>query len=228
MRSGSRRLPGKNVRDFFGKPIFVYTLEYAKKSGVFDEVLVSTESKEYAALAEKHGFPVPFLRPSVLAEDTAKLKDVLRNALEEYARRGKHFDNVCLLWGTAPLRTVDDILGSYNLLVDGIDAVVGTTEFGLPPLCAMRESGSCELLEPMFPEYMYLSKQKMPHLVVDNGSMCWVRTKAFLQHDSWLPPKMRGYLMPAWKSIDLDTEDDWDMVEYYYQKRVIDERARHG
>jgi hypothetical protein len=119
LRGGSKRLPRKNVRDLLGKPIFAYTVDHAKDSGLFTDILVSTDSPEFAGLAAEHGAPPAFLRPAELATDSASLDDVLLHAVDEFARRGTVFDNVCMLWATSPLRTGRNIREAFGLLEAG-------------------------------------------------------------------------------------------------------------
>lgn len=217
MRMGSKRLPRKNVRDFFGKPIFVYTLEAARRSGLFDEILVSTESEEVRDLCREHGLDLPFMRPDELAGDKTQLVQVVRHVLDEYDARERRFEAFCLLWATAPLRTETHIRDAYAKLDGDTEAVIGVTDYDMPPLCAMNYAPD-GFVTPMFEEYMRKASCDMPRLVVDNGTMCWVRYDAFRRHDSWLPPRMRGYWMPRWVSVDVDEEEDWALLEYYYRK----------
>lgn len=226
VKAQSNRLPNKNTRDFFGQPIFIHTLDYAMASGVFDNILVSTESDKVRQLCGQYGHTVPFLRPLELATDDAQLVDVCLDALGEYKRRGRDFDNFCILWATAPMRTDLDIRAALKLLDDETDAVVGVTDFYYPPLCAM-EQGANHFISPMFPRRCVLPNTKLPRTVVDNGSLCWVTVKAFKAHKTWMPPKLRGYWMPRERSVDIDTEEDWKLAEYY-QRREKDAEEKRG
>lgn len=224
MRKGSKGLPDKNIRDFFGKPIFAYTLEHAKKSGLFDEIIISTDSQEIADLCREYGGNVPFMRPPEYATDTAQLVGVVKHVLETYEGEGRFFDRFCLLWATAPMRTSEDIKQAYAMLDDDTDAVVGVTDYDLPVFCALHADESSRL-SPLFPEYQKLTRKQQPKAVVDNGAFCWVKRKAFQEHGTWLPPTLKGYWMPRHFSIDIDNEEDWDLASYYYQKYIISGRA---
>lgn len=221
VRMGSRRLPEKNIRPFFGKPIFVYSLEQARKADLFDEILVSTESRKVRELCAEHGLDLPFMRPDELATDTTQLVDVIRHVLDAYKDRGQTFDNFCLLWATAPLRTATDIRKAYQLLDPETEAVVGVTEYDLPVFCALEENQAGYLV-PVFEEYQKLPARDQPEVSVDNGSLCWVRVSAFDKHGTWLPPRLKGYRMPRDVSVDIDTEEDWQLAEYYYRRRNPD------
>lgn len=224
IRAGSKRLENKNIREFFGKPIFVHTLEHAKDSGLFDEIMVSTESRKVRELCAEYGLETPFSRPRELAADQAQLVHVVAHVLEEYERQGRSFDNFCLLWATAPMRTGADIQKAYAMLQDDdTEAVVGITDYTLPVFCAMGINGK-QRLKPLFPEYQKLPGGKHPRAVCDNASMCWVKTSAFHRHGTWLPPKLKGYWMPRWYSIDIDTIEDWNLAAYYYENYFLKEK----
>ena len=216
MRAGSKRLANKNIRDFFGKPIFVYTLEHARKCRLFNEIMVSTESEEVTDLCAEYGLDIPFLRPHELATDTTQLVHVCAHVIEAYEERGRNFDNFCILWATAPMRTAEDIVNAYKMFDEETDAVVAITNYDLPVFCAMYMDDKYRL-EPVFPQYMKLSSGEQPRAFCDNGSMCWVRVSAFLQYHTWLPPRLKGYWMPKYCSVDIETIEDWNLAGYYYQ-----------
>lgn len=223
-RMGSKRLPRKNVRPFFGKPILVYSVEHARHSGLFDDIIVSTESEEVRRVCQTHELDVPFLRPAELATDSAQLVDVVRHVLDTCEGSGKQYDNFCILWATAPLRTATHICGAYALLRDGVDAVIGTTSYKRSVFSAMliEEEG---WLSPLFPDRLRSRRAEQPDVVVDNGSLCWVRTSAFREYNTWLPPRLKGYKMPRYCSQDIDTLQDWKIAEYFYQRHVLGRRG---
>ena len=91
-RGGSKRIPKKNIKDFCGKPIIAYSIEAAVKSGIFEEVMVSTDSEEIAQIAQKYGANIPFYRSEKMSDDYATTAQVVMEVLQEYDKRGKHFD----------------------------------------------------------------------------------------------------------------------------------------
>ena len=103
-RSGSKGVIDKNIRDLHGKPLMAYTIEAALGSGVFDEVMVSTDSEKYAQIAREWGAAVPFLRSERTSTDSASSWDMVDEVLGEYEKRGRIFDTFCLLQPTSPLR----------------------------------------------------------------------------------------------------------------------------
>lgn len=220
VRTGSKRLPGKNMQNFFGKPMFVHTIDHAKSSGLFDEIHVSTESEEVARICESEGVKPLFLRPNGLATDTATLQSVCEFVLKEYEFHDQYFDTFCMLWATAPLRLVPDITASFSMLADDVEAVVSVTDYDLPIFSAHRIDASSKL-EPLFKDMLRMPGRDLPKVVCVSGSLCWVKTDAFRRHKTWLPPKLAGYHVPRRRSVDIDTEEDWLYAEFLYQRYVL-------
>lgn len=217
VRTGSKRLPRKNLLELGGRPLFVHAIEHARDSELFDEIHVSTESEEVVGICRDFGLEVAFKRTDALANDTAKLVDVCKYTLKEFDARGRRFDSFCMLWATNPLRTADDVVESYRLLDVDTDAVVGVAEFDLPVFSALTlDSG--KFLSPLFPDMMWRSSQAMPLSVACNGSLCWCKTDALFEHNLWIPPRSRPYLMPRSRSVDLETAEDWDYVQYLFNR----------
>ena len=104
-RGGSKRIPKKNIKDFCGEPIISYSIRAALESGIFDEVMVSTDSEEIADISKKYGAKVPFLRSEKTSDDYATTSDVIMEVLDEYKKRDIYFDNICCIYPTAPFVT---------------------------------------------------------------------------------------------------------------------------
>ena len=115
-RGGSKRIPGKNKKAFCGKPILLYSIDAALRSGLFDEVMVSTDDEEIAQLAIKAGAQVPFMRSAETANDYASTDDVIREVLDNYKNRGQQFDTFCCIYPTAPFITPERLKEAMALL----------------------------------------------------------------------------------------------------------------
>ncbi|MDG1143761.1 MAG: acylneuraminate cytidylyltransferase family protein [Burkholderiales bacterium] len=217
-RLGSKRLPRKNIKRFFGRPLLHYTLDCAKNTELFDTIHVSTESEEVADLAGELGCRPPFLRPADLASDTATLTQVCENVIKEYEARGEFFDTFCILWATAPLRSSQDVCVASTMLTDEIDGVVAVTEYSLPVYCAQSIDDNMNLT-PVFPDLIRAPASVMSRVVCDNGAFCWVRVSSFKEHGTWLPPRLKGYEMPRDRSPDIDTEADWEWAAFLFDKQ---------
>lgn len=116
-RSGSKGLKNKNIKMLNGKPLMWYSIDASKKSNLFDEIMVSTDSEEYAKIARECGASVPFLRSEKNSLDTASSIDAIKEVLYKYYERGKTFSTYCLLQPTSPLRTDVDIINAYDMLI---------------------------------------------------------------------------------------------------------------
>ena len=222
VRTGSKRLPNKNILDFFGKPMFMHTVEAALKSKLFDEVHVSTESKIVVDICKVNELSVKFLRPDILARDDASLESVCAHVLDKFLNEHeKTFDNFCLLWATAPLRTATDIVDSYKLLKEDCDCVVSVTDYDLPVYCSQQVDDDGFLI-PNFPDMFWLPGQEMPSVFCDNGALSWCRVDAFRREGVWMPKKSKPYYMDKSVSADIDTQADLDFARYLFslkQKR---------
>lgn len=227
VRTGSKRLPGKNMLMLDGRPLFIHAVEQAVESGVFDEIHVSTESDEVRRMCASAGIDVPFQRDAELASDTAKLLDVMKFVVRRYEQAGRKFENICVLWATNPLRTADDICESLALLGADTHAVVGACEFEHPIYCAQEADGN-GFLAPMFPDKLWLPSSSMPRALVDNGTLVWCRIASLFEYDSWMPPRTRPYIMPRSRSIEIETDDDWKLAQAQYQISKVRARESGG
>ena len=210
-RGGSKRLPRKNIIQFLGKPIIAYTVEAALETGLFSEVLVSTEDEEIAAVGRSLGARV-VRRPAALATDVAPVRDVCLHVLDEEAQAGRRYSVFSCLYATAPLRTDTDIAGVVSLVQPGVcDYAMAVTEYPYPPHQALRaqEDGA---LVPLFPELVNRRTRDIGTLVVDNGSTYCASVVAFRRHRSFYGPGLRGYVMPFHRSIDVDRPEDLELA----------------
>ena len=152
-RGGSKRIPRKNIKEFLGKPIIAYSIEVALKSGLFDEVMVSTDDQEIAEIAKRFGASVPFMRSVETSNDYAILADVLKDVLNSYGKIGKHFDNMCCILATAPLIQEETLKRGYNALLESdFTTVLPVVQFSFPIMRSykMEENGG---LVFNWPEY---------------------------------------------------------------------------
>ena len=219
-RMGSKRLKKKNIKLLDGKPLFIHSVEQAKKSKIFNEIHVSSESNTVINICKKYKCNPQFRRPKKFASDNSSLEDVCKYVVNEYAKKNIFFDIICIIWATSPLRNVDDLRKSFKIIrKKNINAVVSVTSYDLPFHCGQILDKKNKL-EMVFPSLMWLPTSKAPKAVCDNGSFVFVRTNAFLKYKSWMPPKTYGYEMPKSRSVDLDTKEDWNYLEYLYKRRT--------
>lgn len=211
-RSGSKGLKDKNIKNLLGKPLIVYSIEAALKSGLFDEIMVSTDSEEYALIAREHGANVPFLRSKETASDSASSWDTVREVLNGYKKLGKEFDTVCLLQPTSPLRVAEDIRNSYEIYCsNSASTVIGVCETEHSPLWenTLPENHS---MENFIPKENSQRRQLLPTYYRINGAMYIVSTKQILENND-IYANSYAYIMPTERSIDIDTELDFIIAE---------------
>ncbi len=210
-RGGSKRIPRKNIKDFLGKPIIAYSIEAALKSGLFDEVMVSTDDKEIAEIAEKFGAKVPFMRSAEAANDYAPLNVVFLEVVEKYKEQGKFFDNYCLILPTAPLISIERLRQGYQILLNSdFDSVRPVVRFSFPIQRAFRMKDNNEVV-PMFPELFMKRSQDLEPAFHDSGQFYWIRGGKDLSGNKG------AFEIPELEAQDIDNEDDWKMAELKYK-----------
>lgn len=192
-----------------------YTIEAGKKSGLFDQLLVSTDSELYGEIAEKYGASVPFLRPGELASDQAATKDVILHVLKELSRQGKAFDYFMVLQPTSPLRNETHILESADLLLKkNGDAVIGVcrTESVSHLVVPLTETGE---IKAGFPNKQPSRRQDHPSECRINGAIYLVSANLFQTHESFYAGRTFPYFMNALDSIDIDDEFQFKIAELF-------------
>ena len=215
-RGGSKRIPGKNIRPFSGKPIMAYSIEAALESGIFDEVMVSTEDKRIAELAKQYGAKVPFFRSEETAGDFAGTNDVLLEVLEEYERRGECFEFGCCIYPAAPFVTAEKLKEAMGrLAVEDADTLIPVVEFSYPPKRAMviREG----LLRFGDLRYIDSRSQDLEREYHDAGQFYCFRTEAFRKNRKLMLGKILPYVVSETEVQDIDNETDWQIAELKYQ-----------
>jgi pseudaminic acid cytidylyltransferase len=216
-RGGSKRLPRKNLLDFLGSPIIAYTIEAAHASGCFKRVVVSTEDNEIADISERFGASVHH-RAAALATDQATVVEVCLDFLDSEAQASRSWDVMGCLYATAPLRNADDIRATVALLEPSRCAfAMAITKYNMSPHEAMKV-GPDNTLMPMWPDVSELRSSDLPPLRVDNGSTYAVDIAAFRQQRTFCGRSLRGYEMPASRSIDIDTREDFDLALWQAQR----------
>lgn len=225
-RGGSKRIPRKNIKEFCGKPIIAYSIEAALESGIFDEVMVSTDDEEIAGVARRYGASVPFMRSEATSDDYATSSDVLKEVLDEYAARGRSFDEFCCLYPTAPFVTANELREASSILEDpAVPSVVAVSEYDFPPQrgFVVQEDGSLNWERP---EFALTRSQDLPAMVHDCGRFYFARTERWLESCSFVMPGCRGWHVDPDLAQDIDTPNDWAVAEMKY--RIWQERGERA
>jgi len=218
-RGGSKRLHKKNIVQFRGKPIIAYSIEAAIQANLFERIIVSTDDQKIARCAKDFG-AVIHLRSPELSTDTAKVVDVCAYILEEESKAGRIYDILCCLYATAPLRTSEDIRNILRLLEDdNCDSAMAVTNYHFPPHQALKLDKSQHLI-PAWPDMINMMSQEVPDLIVDNGSTYAVEAAVFKEKNSFLGNHLKGYIMPRIRSVDIDTQEDLDIANIFFERHT--------
>lgn len=216
-RGGSKRIPRKNIRDFCGKPIIAYSIGAALESGLFDEVMVSTDDVEIAAVARAHGAEVPFMRSAHTSDDYATTTDVLLEVVREYEERGRKFDLLCCLYPTAPFVTADKLAEARSLLAGDVAAVVPVVRFSYPPQRGFLERGG--RLERWLPKHELARSQDLEPVFHDAGQFYFRDVDELLRTGS-LVDGAAALEISELEVQDIDSESDWELAEMKYERMV--------
>lgn len=228
-RGGSKRIPRKNIRNFCGRPILAYSIEAALSSGIFDEVMVSTDDAEIARIAEAYGANVPFFRSAETANDYATTADVLSEVFEKYHALGKGFQYGCCIYPTAPFVTAEKLKNAMGMLLQEeavieTDSVIPVTSFSFPPMRGFfLEEGNARYA---FPEFAPKRSQDILPMYHDCGQFYCFSVKAFLKSKKLVTANTKAIIMPEMEVQDIDNEQDWQLAELKY--RLMRERMEQG
>ena len=212
-RSGSKGLPNKNIKYLNGKPLMAYSILAALESGCFDEVMVSTDSREYGEIAKEYGASVPFLRSPFNSSDTASSWDMVEEVLRDYKEIGKEYDTFCLLQPTSPLRTAKDIKEAYNLYNSKATlSVVSVCKAEHSPLWCGQLPGNNEL-SGFIKHKASKRRQDIGQYYRINGAIYIVNIERFNKKLFLFKEGSFAYIMPQDRSIDIDNEIDFKLAE---------------
>lgn len=217
-RGGSKRIPHKNIRQFFGKPVLAYSIEAAQKAGIFEEIMVSTEDEEIAKTALAYGAAVPFLRSQKNADDDATTEDVIMEVIHEYKKIGKIFDYVVCLYPTAPFLKPEWLCRGAKLVAQpDVGMVMTMVRFSFPPQrCVVKETDSA-FVKYRQPEYMNARSQDLEPFYHDGGQFYCYDVKEFLKRNGQFADGIAAIELPESQVQDIDTPEDWKMAEMKYQ-----------
>lgn len=211
-RGGSKGLPRKNVLPFCGKPLIAHTIDAAKKSRAIDRIVVSTDDEEIAAVSRAYGAEVPFMRPAVLASDTAGSREVLLHALGFLENQHAPIESFCLLQPTSPLRTAADIDGAVDIFQRGqADSVLSITPYEHPVqwAVAVEDDGRLRMKDSVLPT----RRQDLAAYYRPNGAIYLFQTGFFKESSVYIGKRSYGYIMTPERSVDIDTSLDFKIAE---------------
>jgi N-acylneuraminate cytidylyltransferase len=221
-RGGSKGLPGKNIRNFCGKPLIAWSIEQARAVPQIDRVLVSTDSEAIAAVAREYGAEAPFMRPSVLATDESPEFLAWRHGLEYLRGTTEGLPRIMVsVPATAPLRTSKDIERCLEMYETGnCDAVITVTEAHRSPffnMVLLDSRGIASLVNP--PDSDVHRRQDAPK-TYDMTTVCYVVNPEFvLSHDALFDGRLKAINIPSERAIDIDSLIDFEIAEFLISKK---------
>lgn len=217
-RGGSKRIPRKNIIEFFGKPMIAYPIEAALKSGRFACVHVSTDDDEIADIAARHGADVSLRRPAELSDDHTPLLPVMQWTLREFAARGLGFTDVCTLFPCAPLVDAQDIAGAYGVFAQngGRKNLLTVARAPVPAEWYYHMESDGRLV-PVVPGGAFIRSQDLKPAYYETGTFTifsadWALAEGRTADDT----NYVAYEIPAEKAIDIDTPDDLERARRAY------------
>lgn len=214
-RGGSKRIPRKNIRDFFGQPLISYSIQAAQKAGIFKEIFVSTDDFEIKEIAEQFGATVPFLRLGELATDTALTAPVIADLVSRLSLSRDAV--VCCIYPTAPLIEAEKLRSGFELFVKspGVDYVCAVTDYAYPIQRALFRDKS-GLLNMHSVKYLNMRSQELEVAYHDAGQFYFALAETWLDGKPMLLNTL-GIYLDRWKVQDLDTLEDWSRLSALYK-----------
>lgn len=226
-RSGSKGIPRKNIKLFGGIPLIGHGIEQAKKAGIFDRIIVDTDSEQIAKIARRYGAETPFLRPAKLADDQSQVTEAVLLLLQRLKEKeGYQPDLITLLQTTSPLREVDDIKNCAQAMQNPKTVSVCTICETHHRLYRLVADGRLVLVNK--PDHDNQNRQAWPQNYILNGCMVYmVRTGQFLKTKKFVDENTKGVITDKWRSVDLDKPEDWVIAEVLYKnKKQIDGKLK--
>ncbi|MCA1471234.1 pseudaminic acid cytidylyltransferase [Bradyrhizobium sp. IC3195] len=216
-RGGSKRIPRKNIRPFCGKPIIAYSIEAAQASGLFDEIIVSTEDEEISEVACQFGAVAPFVRPKEIADDHTGTAAVVKHAVSWFLERGDDITHVCCIYATAPLIQACFLREAYDALTSSDAAFAfSVTSYAFPIQRALRMTPAGRV-DPFHPEHRMTRSQDLEPAYHDAGQFYWGTAAAFLEDIPLFSERSVGIVLPRHLVQDIDDVEDWEQAEHMFR-----------
>jgi len=215
-RGGSKRIPKKNIKLFLGKPIISYSIEIAINSGIFDEIMVSTDDEEIKKIALQYGAKVPFLRSKKNSDDFSTTLNVLDEVISNYHTiKNQKFDYACCIYPTSPLTTINHIIDGYKLLLNNnFDSTFPAIKFGYPIWRGLdiKNNGISSMI---WDENLNTRSQDLKNVYHDAGQWYWFKPN--LKYESLISGNAGALILKESEVQDIDNEEDWVLAELKYE-----------
>ena len=220
-RGGSKGIPRKNIKALKGKPLIGYSIEAGLKSECIDDLIVSTDDEEIAAVAKEMGASVPFIRPADLSGDNVRQIEVILHCINYLKdEQQKNYDYIALLQPTSPLRIAEDIDNAYDLLIEKqADSVISFTSVENHHPYHMYYIEDHKIKSVIDHDRSNLQRQTLQEAFIVNGAVRIVNTDVLIKSKSFFSDNSVSYIMPNERSINIDEPYDWQLAEFILSRR---------
>tara|TARA_Y100000741_G_C18056376_1_gene478613 strand:- start:29 stop:718 length:690 start_codon:yes stop_codon:yes gene_type:complete len=213
-RSKSKRIKNKNVKFFYNKPILEWTIQIIQSSNLFEEIIVSTDSKSIAKIAQKYGAQIPFYRPKYLSGDFVTTTKVIKHVIKKLKIKDK---KICCIYPTAVLMHSEDLKKGFNLFnSSNFDYVFSATRHEKSVLRSF--SIKSKKIKPIFLDHYKKRTQDLDSTFFDTGMFYWGKVEAWLNEKTMFSNKSSIIEIPFYRSIDIDLPQDWEKAEKIFKK----------
>jgi len=215
-RGGSKRIPKKNIKIFRGKPMIAWSIEIAKKTGIFEKIIVSTDCLETKIIAQKYHAEVPFLRPACYADDFTDTRSVIVHAIDELSELGLNIDFVCCLYATAPFAMPKDILSAIDKVQSSISSIsfpVTEYEYPIERALSIDKDGMTKIV---WEEFKNSRSQDLTEKFHDVGQFYYGHKNRWKEERNLLSSAI-PIVIPKWRVQDIDNPEDWIRAEIIHE-----------
>jgi len=218
-RGGSKRIPKKNIKDFFGKPLIAYSIEVALSSNLFEKVIVTTDDEAIAKIAKEYGAEVPFIRPAELSDDFTGTQEVINHTIDFLEAQGENYEYICTIYATAPLLQKEYLVQGYEKLKesDAVNSFSATSmPFPIQRTFKLDTNGRCKMFTP---EHYMTRSQDLEEAYQDAGQFYFENRKLAKESTNKVVFSEISIpiLLPRHLVQDIDTLEDWERAEFMYQ-----------
>jgi len=216
-RGGSKRIPRKNIKYFFGKPMLAWSIEAAIKSRCFDQIICTTDDDEIANIAQEYGAETPFVRPKDLSDDHIGTIPVIAHAVEYLQSNGNKIELACCIYATAPFIQPIDLQNSLEQMQNNdLDYCFSVTSYPFPIQRSIRLTSNkrCMMLQP---EMFQKRSQDLEEVYHDAGQFYWGTPQSWLEGRTLFSNNTMPYVLPRYRVQDIDTMEDWKRAELMFK-----------
>lgn len=214
-RLGSKRLPQKNIKNFLGKPIIFYSIQAAKKTKVFDKIIVSTESEKLKKIVEKYGVEVPFLRPKKLANDKSHFNEAVVYTISKLKKKNYRIKNICCIYPTSPLINYKDISRGLNTLKKSQSYVFSACKYISPPQRSFYFQD--QKLNFLIHNNYHKRSQDLETVYHDAGQFYWGSEETWMNEKVIFNKKSKIVEIDYLNFMDINYLEDFNLAKKLYK-----------